>query len=143
MSRPIRVLLAEDNLGDAELVRDTFEDSKFHLELTVVADGVQALDYLHKRGDFEYVTTPDILILDLNLPRIDGKQVLIHVRAEPTLATLPIVILTSSDAERDIRQSYALGANCYVTKAMDLHAFQAVLRSIDHFWFNAAKLPGI
>jgi chemotaxis family two-component system response regulator Rcp1 len=141
MSAAIRVLLVEDNPGDADLTRDTLEDSRIHLDITVVVDGVEAIDYLLRRGAHANATTPDLIILDLNLPGMDGRAVLAEARRHPHLRSIPVVILTSSDAERDVVQTYELGANCYITKPVDLSAFQAIVRSIEGFWFTVVRLP--
>lgn len=141
MSAAIRVLLVEDNPGDADLTRDTLEDSRIHLDITVVVDGVEAIDYLLRRGAHANATTPDLIILDLNLPGMDGRAVLAEARRHTHLRSIPVVILTSSDAERDVVQTYELGANCYITKPVDLSAFQAIVRSIEGFWFTVVRLP--
>ena len=141
MSAAIRVLLVEDNPGDADLTRDTLEDSRIHLDITVVVDGVEAIDYLLRRGAHANATTPDLIILDLNLPGMDGRAVLAEARRHPHLRSIPVVILTSSDAERDVVQTYELGANCYITKPVDLSVFQAIVRSIEGFWFTVVRLP--
>ena len=141
MSAAIRVLLVEDNPGAADLTRDTLEDSRIHLDITVVVDGVEAIDYLLRRGAHANATTPDLIILDLNLPGMDGRAVLAEARRHPHLRSIPVVILTSSDAERDVVQTYELGANCYITKPVDLSAFQAIVRSIEGFWFTVVRLP--
>jgi chemotaxis family two-component system response regulator Rcp1 len=141
MTHPIRVLLIEDNPGDAELTRDTLEYGKVYVEIAVVVDGAEALEYLLRRGRYENAPTPDLIMLDLNLPKMGGRQVLEEIKRHGDLGAIPIVVLTSSDAERDIRESYELGANCYVTKPVDLKAFQAIVRSIESFWFTVVKLP--
>lgn len=142
MTRPIRVLLIEDNPGDADLTRETLEDSKLHLELSVIADGAEALDLLLGRGRHSAgARVPDLIILDLNLPKMHGHQVLEQIRIHPSLQAIPVIILTSSDAEKDIAQSYQLGANCYITKQVDLAAFQNVVKSIEGFWLTVVKLP--
>lgn len=141
MNNPISVLLVEDNPGDAELTRDTLESSKLLLNINVVNDGPTALDYLDRKPPHESAVMPDLIVLDLNLPKMDGRQVLSELRKRDSLRTTPVVILTSSDAERDVAESYAAGANCYVTKPVDLAAFQAIVRSIEGFWFTVVKLP--
>ena len=141
MSSPIRVLLVEDNPGDADLTRETLQESKLLLDIAVVSDGVEALDYLLNRGRYVGRPEPDLVLLDLNLPKLDGWQVLEEVRKLDALRALPIVVLTSSDAERDIARAYALGANCYATKPVGLEAFQTVVRAIEGFWFTVVKLP--
>lgn len=141
MSKPIRVLLIEDNPGDSELTKDTLESSKLFLEISVAVDGAQAVDFMLRRPPYEHVHVPDLVVLDLNLPKVDGRAVLAEMKRHDSLRTIPVVVLTSSDAERDILQSYALGANCYVTKPVDLQAFQSIVRSIESFWFTVVKLP--
>lgn len=141
MTRPIRILLIEDNPGDADLTRETLEASKLHLEIAIAADGVEALEQLHQRAPYTEADRPDLILLDLNLPRLDGRQVLAEVKQHEALRRIPIVILTSSDAELDIVKSYELGASCYVTKPVGLEAFQAIVRSIESFWFTVVKLP--
>jgi CheY-like chemotaxis protein len=138
---PNRVLLVEDNPGDAELIRDTLEGGELPLEIAVVADGVDAIDHLFRRGRHAAVARPDLIVLDLNLPRLDGREVLAEIRRHDHLATIPVVILTSSDAGNDISQSYRLGANCYVTKPVGLAAFQATIKAIAGFWLAVARLP--
>lgn len=139
--RPIRVLLVEDNPGDADLVRDTLEHGRHRLDMAVVCDGAAASDYLQRRGDYADRERPDLVLLDLNLPGLDGRRVLAEIRQHQQLRAIPVVVLTSSDAASDISASYALGASCYVTKPGELSAFQAAVRSIEAFWFTVAKLP--
>lgn len=141
MTRPIHVLLVEDNPGDADLTRDTLEDGKRRLEISVVVDGAEATDYLLQRGAHKAAPVPDLIILDLNLPRMDGNAVLAEIRRHHALSAIPVVVWTSSDAEHDIVQSYANGARCYVTKPVDLETFQDRVRAIEQFWFGVAKLP--
>lgn len=141
MTTPIRVLLVEDNEADAYLTRETLEASKLRVEIAIASDGVEACDYLMRRPPFADIVLPDLILLDLNLPRLDGRQVLEELRRHDALRTIPVVILTSSDAERDIVQSYELGANCYVTKPVGLDAFQAIVRAVEDFWFTVVKLP--
>lgn len=139
--RPIQVLLVEDNPGDADLTCETFEASKLTLRLDVVVDGEQALAFLLRQPPYASAERPDIVLLDLNLPKINGRQVLYEMRKQESLRHIPVVVLTSSDAERDIVESYRLGANCYVTKPVGLEAFQAIVRSVESFWFTVVKLP--
>lgn len=139
--RPLHVLLVEDNPGDAELTCEAFETSKLLLKIDVVVDGAEALDFLLRQGAYTGAALPDIVLLDLNVPKIDGRQVLATIRATDSLRHLPVVVLTSSDAELDIIESYRMGANCYVTKPVDLQAFQAIVRSVEGFWFTVVKLP--
>jgi len=140
VNQPIRVMLVEDNPGDADLTRETLQSGKLLMDIQVVTDGAMAVDTL-----LDLVATgqspPDLILLDLNLPRLDGSQVLATIKGHETLRTIPVVILTSSDAEQDIVKSYNLGANCYVTKPVGLEAFQTIVRSVQDFWFTVVKLP--
>lgn len=139
--KPTQVLLIEDNLADADLARECLESGKLYLELSVVNDGALALDFLFRRGSYGAANRPDLIILDLNLPRKDGRQVLTEIKQDAELKRIPVVVLTSSEAEGDILRSYDLGANCYITKPLDLKAFQTIVKSIEQFWFTIAKLP--
>ena len=140
-SPPIDILLVEDNPGDVELTREALHDSKVHMRLSVVHDGVEALRFLRREGVHAGAPRPDLILLDLNLPRKDGRGVLAEVKADPELRQIPVVILTSSQAEQDILKAYELHANCYVTKPVDLDQFITIVRSIEHFWFTIVKLP--
>ena len=141
MENPIHVLLVEDNPADADLTRETLETSKLRLELSVAMDGIEAMRFLRREGEHVAAPRPDLILLDLNLPKKDGRQILIEIKADSQFRRIPVVILTSSDAERDVAQSYALGANCYVTKPVDLKAFQAIVQAVEDFWFTVVKLP--
>ena len=141
MTRSIQVLLVEDNPADADLMRETIEMSKLHLDLSVVKDGVEAIQYLRAEGAYANAARPDLILLDLNLPRMNGRQVLANVKGDADLRGIPVVVLTSSGAEQDIVQSYNLGANCYVIKPVDLKAFQSIVRQVEDFWFTVVKLP--
>jgi chemotaxis family two-component system response regulator Rcp1 len=138
---PIQVLLVEDNPGDVRLTREAFKDAKVHLEMHVVNDGVEAIDFLNRRGNYARSPRPDLILLDLNLPRKDGRDVLAEVKADPSLKSIPVVILTTSASDVDIESSYLLHANCYISKPVDLDGFLTVVRSIDSFWFSVVKLP--
>ena len=140
-SEPIEVLLVEDNPGDVRLTREALRDGKVHNNLSVAPDGVEALAFLRREGKYADAPRPDVILLDLNLPKKDGREVLEEIKADPSLARIPVVILTSSEAERDIVQAYALHANCYVTKPVDLDQFITVVKSIEDFWFTIVKLP--
>ncbi len=140
-SQAIEVLLVEDNPGDVRLTREALRDGKVHNNLSVAPDGVEALAFLRREGKYADAPRPDLILLDLNLPKKDGREVLEEVKADPSLRNIPVVILTSSEAERDIAQAYALHANCYVTKPVDLDQFIHVVRSIEDFWFTIVKLP--
>lgn len=141
MTDLVHVLLVEDNPADADLTRETLQQSKMHLELSVAPDGSAALDRLHRRGPHSSTARPDLVLLDLNLPGVSGREVLAEMKASESLKTIPVVILTSSDAEVDVAKTYELGASCYVTKPVGLAAFQSIVRSIDEFWFTVVKLP--
>ncbi len=141
MTTPIRVLLVEDNPGDADLTRETLLEGKLDVDIRVVVDGAQALDYLLHRPPYADVPLPDLILLDLNLPKLGGREVLAEIKKHEELRVIPVVVLTSSDAEFDIAGSYQLGANCYVTKPVGLEAFQAIVRSVENFWFTVVRLP--
>jgi CheY-like chemotaxis protein len=137
----VDVLLVEDDPGDVVLIKEAFEYNKVHNALHVVSDGVQALDFLYRRDGHENAPRPDLVLLDLNLPRKDGREVLEEVKADPDLRTIPIVVLTTSEAEEDIVRSYDLHANAYVTKPVDFDRFIEVVRLIDDFFVTVVKLP--
>jgi len=141
MTKPIQVLLVEDNPADADLMCEAIASGKLHLEIESVRDGVEALRYLRGEGLYEDAPRPDLILLDLNLPKMDGRQVLAAIKADADLRGIPVVVLTSSTAERDIVQSYNLGANCYVIKPADLQAFQTIVKDVENFWFTVVKLP--
>jgi chemotaxis family two-component system response regulator Rcp1 len=141
MTSPIRVLLVEDNPADADLMRESIDASKLHLELVTVRDGLEAIQYLRGEGEHADAPRPDLILLDLNLPKMNGRQVLAKVKGDADLRGIPVVVLTSSNAEKDIVQSYDLGANCYVIKPVDLKAFQSIVRQVENFWFTVVKLP--
>jgi chemotaxis family two-component system response regulator Rcp1 len=140
-SRSVEVLLVEDNPGDVRLTREALRDGKVSNHLSVAKDGEEALAFLRREGPFADAPRPDVILLDLNLPRKDGREVLEAIKADPSLRTIPVVILTSSEAERDIARAYELNANCYITKPVDLDQFITVVRSIEDFWFTVVKLP--
>jgi CheY-like chemotaxis protein len=137
----VDVLLVEDDPGDVVLIKEAFEYNKVHNALHVVSDGVEALEFLHRRGQYEDAPRPDLVLLDLNLPRKDGREVLEEVKADRDLRTIPIVVLTTSEAEEDILRSYDLHANAYVTKPVDFDRFIEVVRLIDDFFVTVVKLP--
>jgi len=141
MTDPIEILLVEDNPGDVELTREALHDGKIHMNLSVVNDGVEALAFLRREGTYAGSPRPDLILLDLNLPRKDGRAVLADVKQDPSLRHIPVVVLTSSQAEQDIVRAYDLHANCYVTKPVDLDQFITIVRSIEQFWFTVVKLP--
>lgn len=138
---PIEVLLVEDNLADIILVREMFKEVRTESDLHVVRNGWEALRFLRKEGEFEDAPTPDIVILDLNMPGMSGHEVLQEIREDPRLARTPVVVLSSSCSEEDIVRSYDLRANCYITKPNDIHAFMEIVRSIDELWFRTVQLP--
>ncbi len=141
MTQPIHVLLVEDNPGDADLTRETLETSKVRIHISVVVDGTEALAFLLRQPPFASAPVPDLILLDLNLPRMGGRELLAEIKRHPQLRCIPVVVLTTSDAEQDISRSYELGANCYVTKPVGLEAFQSIVRSVEGFWFTVVKLP--
>jgi two-component system, chemotaxis family, response regulator Rcp1 len=140
-SSPIEVLLVEDNPGDVRLTREALKEGKVCNNLSVVQDGVQAMAFLRREGPYAGAPRPDVILLDLNLPRKDGREVLEEVKNDPQLRSIPVVVLTSSEADRDIARAYALHANCYITKPVDLDQFITVVKSIEDFWFSIVKLP--
>ncbi len=140
-ARPAHILLVEDNPGDIDLTKEALKDCKLANKLSTVLDGEQAMAFLRKEGDYADVDRPDLILLDLNLPRKGGQEVLAEVRADESLKLIPIVILTASKAEKDIVQSYDLKCNCYVTKPIDFDQFKQVVEAIDEFWFSIVKLP--
>lgn len=138
---PIDVLLVEDDPGDELMTREAFEDNKIRNTLHVVRDGEEALDFLYQRGEHTAATRPDLILLDLNLPKYDGRQVLEKIKSDPDLQDIPVVVLTTSAAEEDILRSYKLHANAYVTKPVDLDQFIAAVRQIDDFFVQVVRLP--
>jgi two-component system, chemotaxis family, response regulator Rcp1 len=140
-SRPVEILLVEDNPGDVRLTREALDEGKVRNNLNVVGDGIEALAYLRREDKYATATRPDLVLLDLNLPRKDGREVLEEIKSDPVLRNIPVVILSSSPAEQDIIRAYNLHANCYVTKPVDLDQFITVVKSIENFWFTIVKLP--
>ncbi|MCM3921214.1 response regulator [Frankia sp. AiPs1] len=139
---PVEVLLVEDDPGDVLMTREAFEDHKLRNHLNVVSDGVEALAYLRGEGEYAGAPRPDLILLDLNLPRRDGREVLREVKADERLRRIPVVVLTTSEAEEDVLRSYDLHANAYITKPVDFERFVAVVRHIDDFFVTVARLPG-
>ena len=139
--RPIEILLVEDNPGDARLTREALSQSKVSNNLHHARDGEEAMRFLKREGQFANAPTPDLVLLDLNLPRRDGREVLEDVKRDPLLKHIPVVVLTSSEAEEDILRSYRLHANCFITKPVDLEQLTKVVQAIEHFWFTLVKLP--
>jgi CheY-like chemotaxis protein len=136
-----QVLLIEDSPGDARLTVEVFRDARRAIELHVVTDGVEAMEFLQREGPFHEAPRPDLILLDLNLPRLDGREVLARIKEDKELRVIPTVILTTSDAESDIQRSYRLQANCYLTKPVQLEDFEDLIQSINDFWLTKAKLP--
>lgn len=139
--KPLDILLVEDDPGDVDLTREVLEDAKIKVNLNVVEDGVLAIDYLRRQGEYQDVERPDVILLDLNLPRKDGREVLADIKADEELRRIPVVVLTTSSAHEDILKTYTLGCNCYVTKPVGLDQFAKVVRTIEDFWFTIVKLP--
>ena len=140
--RPIEVLLVEDDEGDVLMTREALDEGKVFNRLSVVGDGVEAIAYLRREQPYGDATRPDLVLLDLNLPKRDGRQVLEEVKADPDLRRIPIVVLTTSEAEEDVLRSYDLHANAYVTKPVDFERFVEVIRQIDEFFISVVRLPG-
>lgn len=139
--RPIEILLVEDNPGDVRLTQEALREGKVHNNLNVAKDGVEAMDFLLRRNGFVNSPRPDLILLDLNLPRMDGREVLAEIKASDELRTIPVVVITSSEAEEDIIRSYDLHANCYINKPVNLDQFITVVQSIEQFWFTIVTLP--
>jgi chemotaxis family two-component system response regulator Rcp1 len=137
----IDILLVEDNLGDVRLTREALKEGKVLNTLHVVGDGIEALAFLRHTGQYAKLAHPDIILLDLNLPKMDGRELLADIKKDPKLRRIPVVILTTSKAEEDILKSYDLHANCYITKPVDMDRFITVVQSIEDFWFTIVKLP--
>jgi CheY-like chemotaxis protein len=138
---PFQILLVEDNPADADLTREGLADGRLLHTLHHVTDGVQALQFLRREGKYAGVPTPDLVLLDLNLPKMDGREVLQVIKGDPVLRRIPVVVLTSSKAEADIVRSYDLHANCYMCKPVDLNQFLDTVRQIEEFWFTVVRLP--
>jgi chemotaxis family two-component system response regulator Rcp1 len=139
--KPVEILLVEDSPGDANLALEALETSKIRNTVSVVTDGEEAIAFLRGTGKHAGATRPDLILLDLNLPKKDGREVLAEIKADKDLKSIPVVILTTSQAEEDILRSYNLHANCYITKPIDLHQFIGVIRAIEDFWLTIVKLP--
>ena len=137
----IQVLLVEDNPGDVRLTKEALKEGKLLNQLTVVGDGVEALSFLRKQGIYANALQPELILLDLNLPKKDGREVLAEIKADPNLRRIPVVVLTTSSSEEDILKIYDLHANCYITKPVDLEQFMGVVKSIEDFWVSVVKLP--
>jgi chemotaxis family two-component system response regulator Rcp1 len=139
--QPVEILLVEDNPGDVRLAQEALKDAKVHNNLHVAVDGVEALAFLHREGEYADAPHPDLILLDLNLPKKDGREVLAEIKEDENLRRIPVVILTISKAEEDILKTYNLHANCYVTKPLDLDRFVEVVQAIEGFWFTIVRLP--
>jgi two-component system, chemotaxis family, response regulator Rcp1 len=137
----IEVLLVEDSPGDVRLTQEAFKDAKVHINLHVASDGAKAMAFLKREAEYANVPRPDLILLDLNLPKKDGREVLEEIKESLALKTIPVVILTTSSSEADILRSYRLHANCYITKPVGLDGFLKVVKSIDSFWLSVVKLP--
>jgi chemotaxis family two-component system response regulator Rcp1 len=140
-SKSVEILLVEDNPGDVRLVRESFREGGLVNRLHVVANGEEALQFLRREDPYRHAPTPDLVLLDLNLPRKDGREVLVEIKADRKLRRIPVIVLTTSEAEQDILQAYDLNCNCYVAKPVDLEEFMRVIQAIDHFWLHVAALP--
>jgi CheY-like chemotaxis protein len=139
--KQIEILLVEDNPGDVRLTEEAFKEGKVLNKLSVVSNGEEALSFLRRQGHFSAAPRPDVILLDLNLPRKDGREVLAELKGDPDLKRIPVVILTTSSAEKDILATYNLHANCYITKPVDLEQFLEVVKSIESFWLTIVTLP--
>ncbi len=138
---PLQLLLVEDNPGDVRLTKEALKAGNVVVNLSVARDGVEAIDFLRRRGAFQAAPTPDLILLDLNLPRKNGREVLSEIKADPILKKIPVLVMTTSRAEQDINRAYSLNANCYITKPMDLDEFLRIVKSIEEFWMKTVTLP--
>ena len=141
MGKPIEILLVEDSAGDVRLVQENLKEAKVRNTLNVVGDGIEAMAYLRKEGKYKDASRPDLVLLDLNLPKKDGRQVLTEIKSDEDLKCIPVVVLTISKAEEDIIKSYTLHANAYISKPVDLNQFLKVVKAIEDFWLTVVKLP--
>lgn len=139
--RKVEILMVEDSPGDVRLAKECLNDSKLLNNLYVASDGEEAMAFLRKEGSYAGMPRPDVILLDLNLPKKDGREVLEEIKTDPELQTIPVVVLTVSEAEEDVKNVYGLHANCYITKPIDLNQFISVVKSIEDFWFSIVKLP--
>ena len=140
-TRPVNILLVEDNPGDIRLTKEAFKEGRIKNDLYVVTDGEEAISYLRKIGKYENAITPDLILLDLNLPKKDGREVLSEIKEDPQLKCIPVIILTTSSAQNDIISTYEGHANCYIMKPVDFTQFLSVIRTIEDFWLSVVKLP--
>lgn len=143
ISQAIHILLVEDNPADIRLTKEVLKDGKIKNQLSVVMDGEEALLFLRKKGNYNNASTPDIILLDLNLPKKDGREVLAEIKSDPVLMLIPVIVLTTSSAERDILSTYAHHGNCYITKPVDFDQFITVITTIENFWLTIVKLPPV
>jgi len=142
-TRPVNILLIEDNPGDVRLTQEAFKEGQISIDLNVVMDGVEAIRYLRKEAPYEDATTPDLVLLDLNLPKRDGREVLEEIKTDDHLKRIPVVVLTTSNAEQDILKSYNLHVNCYINKPVDFDKFFDIIQKIEDFWLSTAILPSM
>ena len=141
LGRPIEILLVEDSPSDTDLTVEALAAAKVTNRLSIVEDGVQAMEFLHREGQYAQAPRPDLILLDLNLPRKDGREVLAEIRSDDKLTSIPVVVLTTSQAEQDVMRAYTLHANCYITKPVDFRQFLEVIEAIEGFWLSVVKLP--
>ena len=141
--RPLQLLLVEDNPGDVRLTKEAFKAGEVNVSLNVVRDGVEAIDFLRQRGAFKSARLPDLILLDLNLPLRSGREVLSEIKADPNLKKIPVLVMTTSQADQDIDCAYSLNANCYITKPIDLDDFLRIVKSIGEFWLKTVTLPTV
>lgn len=141
MSDRIQILLVEDSRADARLILEILKEEKIAVDIFAVRDGEEAMSYLNRTGEYENAIAPDLILLDLNMPKKDGREVLAEIKSNSKLKVIPVVILTTSQSEEDILKSYKLQASCYVTKPIDLEQFSKIIRSLDDFWFTAVRYP--
>ncbi|OFY62939.1 MAG: hypothetical protein A3H98_01620 [Bacteroidetes bacterium RIFCSPLOWO2_02_FULL_36_8] len=140
-TRAITILLVEDNPGDIRLTVEAFKEGKIKNKMIVIQDGEEAIQFLKKKGMHKKAITPDLILLDLNLPKIDGREVLTEIKNDPLLKIIPVIVLTTSDSEKDVFHTYINHANCYITKPVDFTQFMNVIKTIEQFWFSIVKLP--
>jgi chemotaxis family two-component system response regulator Rcp1 len=140
-ARAIHILLIEDNPGDIRLTQEVLKEGRIHNQLSVVTDGEKALQFLRKEGEYRNLPAPDIILLDLNLPKKDGREVLAEIKNDPALLRIPVIVLTTSNAEQDVLNTYSHHANCYITKPVDFNQFIGVIKTFEDFWLNIVKLP--
>ncbi len=142
-TRPVNILLVEDNPGDVRLTQEAFREGRLSVQLDVVMDGIEAIRYLKREGQYADKALPDLVLLDLNLPKRDGREVLEEIKLDPDLRRLPVVVLTTSNAEQDIQKSYNLYVNCYINKPVDFDRFFEIIQKIEDFWLTTAVLPSM